>query len=116
MPPLVRLPGPNRPFERYLNNTTNPEIRDVFVNQAQDVRSVLLNQFDGKGNLALVGLAACLAEYGELNELPCDGGFLLELKDNLEVRHIECAVKHLETEDRKLFMIDLEKVKSLLSW
>jgi hypothetical protein len=74
-----------------------------------------LEEFPNEIPLALVGLAACLAEYGELNELPCDEGFLLELKDNLEVRHIEGAVKYLDSEDRKLFMIDLEKVKSLLS-
>jgi filamentous hemagglutinin len=48
--------APNKPFERYLNNATSPEIRDAFVNQAQDVRSTLLHQFDGKGNLALANL------------------------------------------------------------
>jgi hypothetical protein len=75
-----------------------------------------LEEFPNENPLALVGLAACLAESGGFNELSSDEGFILELKDNLKMQCIEDAVKHLDQEDTRQFMADLEKVKSLLNW
>lgn len=46
----------DRGFGRYLNNDTNPEIRDAFISHADDVRLSQLADFDGKGNLALANV------------------------------------------------------------
>ena len=43
-------------FSRYLNNTTNPEIRDAFVSKAGDVRAELPADLQSKGNLALANI------------------------------------------------------------
>ena len=43
-------------FSGYLNNKTNPEIKDAFITQADGVRLSQLADFDGKGNLALANV------------------------------------------------------------
>ncbi|MGF1907870.1 hemagglutinin repeat-containing protein, partial [Vibrio kasasachensis] len=43
----------SKPISHYLNNTTNPEVREVFVNQAVNVRSEIPEELANKGNLAL---------------------------------------------------------------
>ncbi|MDZ7923417.1 MAG: deaminase domain-containing protein [Marinagarivorans sp.] len=47
---------PNVNFDRYLNNTTNPEIKDALLTRTQGLRNGLLDSFDGKGNVAVANI------------------------------------------------------------
>ena len=83
---------------------------------AHNELAVRLEEFPNETPLALIGLAIRLCELSSLNELESDEGFILELKENLDVQAIEVAVKCLSAEDRELFIADLEMVRSLMNW
>lgn len=109
-------------YKKYLNSVQSDMqmgINDMGFNSyqafgfAHNELSVRLEEYPNERILALTALAICLSAHDGLSEFGGDDHFMSELKQVSADKNVVNTII-LNTEDRDLFISDLNRIRSIL--